>query len=102
LLIWQQPHPIFYAELDYRLHPERGTLEKWQEVVFESAEFMASYAVLDKETGHFVLGPPLKTVSENSDTRTTRNPVFELSYWRFGLRTAQQWRARRSDMGECP
>lgn len=94
LLIWQQPHPIFYAELDYRLHPERETLEKWQEVVFESADFMASYAVLDKETGHFVLGPPLKTVSENSDTRTTRNPVFELSYWRFGLRTAQQWRAR--------
>ena len=22
LLIWQQPHPIFFAELDYRAHPE--------------------------------------------------------------------------------
>jgi hypothetical protein len=25
---------------------------------------------------------------------TTRNPTFELAYWRFGLATAQQWRER--------
>ena len=30
LLIWQQPHPIFYAQLDYRLHPTVETLKKWQ------------------------------------------------------------------------
>ncbi len=46
LLIWQQPHPIYYAELLYRARPTRETLNQWQEVVFQSAEFMASYAVL--------------------------------------------------------
>ena len=28
-LIWQQPHPIFYAELCYRSHPNHATLEKY-------------------------------------------------------------------------
>ena len=92
LLIWQQPHPIFYAQLDYRLHPTRATLEKWREIVFATAEFMASFAVFDRKAGHYVLGPPIKTVPENTDPTKTRNPAFELSYWRFGLRVAQEWR----------
>ena len=92
LLIWQQPHPIFYASLDYRLHPTRETLEKWREIVVETADFMASFAVFDKESGKYVLGPPIKTVPEKIDSKTTRNPAFELCYWRFGLRTAQEWR----------
>ncbi len=94
LLIWQQPHPIYYAELYRREHPGRKTLEEWREIVFETAHFMASYAVLDATRDQFVLGPPMKTVSENNDTLTTRNPTFELAYWRFGLRVAQAWRER--------
>jgi hypothetical protein len=93
-LIWQQPHPIFFAELDYRAHPTRETLEKWMPVVEATADFMASYAFLDKEIQRYILGPPLTLVSENTDARTTQNPTFELSYWRFGLRTAQEWRSR--------
>jgi hypothetical protein len=94
LLIWQQPHPIFYAELFYRHQPTKQTLEHWREIVFDSAEFMASFAVLDRNRGCYVLGPPLKTVSENADPLTTVNPTFELAYWRFGLRVAQTWRER--------
>lgn len=94
LLIWQQPHPIYYAELCYRQRPTRKTLEAWVTIIEQTADFMASFAVRDPATGHFVLGPPLKTVSENTDARTTRNPVFELTYWRFGLATAQAWRER--------
>ncbi|HVT89322.1 MAG TPA: hypothetical protein VHD56_10750 [Tepidisphaeraceae bacterium] len=94
LLIWEQPHPIYYAELCYRAHPDKKTLEQWQKIVEESADFMASFAVLDKATGKYVLGPPVKTVPEHNDTNKTRNPTFELSYWRFGLRVAQQWRER--------
>jgi len=94
LLIWQQPHQIFYAEMDYRAHPTKETLEKWREIVSETAAFMASYPEFDKASGRYVLGPPLKTVPENTDALTTRNPAFELSYWRFGLRIAQQWRER--------
>jgi hypothetical protein len=94
LLAWQQPHPIYYAQLCYRNRPTRQTLEQWQQIVFETADFMASYAVLDKERGRYVLGPPMKTVSENNNALTTTNPSFELAYWRFGLRVAQQWRER--------
>ncbi len=94
LLIWQQPHPIFFAELDYRAHPTRATLEKWRDVVFDTADFLASYAWRDEKTGHYDLGPPLYVVSENTNPETTRNPAFELAYWRFGLRTAQAWRER--------
>lgn len=94
LLIWQQPHPIYYAELCFRQRPLRETLETWREIVFDTAEFMASFAVFDRKKGCFVLGPPLKTVSENTDPRTTVNPTFELAYWRFGLRVAQAWRER--------
>jgi hypothetical protein len=93
-LIWQQPHPIFFAELDYRAHPTRATLEKWQPVVEATADFMASYAFKDPQTGRYVLGPPLTVVSENTDPHITQNPTFELGYWRFGLRTAQEWRKR--------
>jgi len=99
LLIWQQPHPIFYAELDYRLHPTRATLEKWQPLIFATADFVASFAAWDEASGRFMLGPPIKTVPENTIPRVTFNPAFELSYWRFGLRTAQQWRKR---MGLAP
>jgi hypothetical protein len=94
LLIWQQPHPIYYAELCYRAKPTRQTLEQWQQIVEESAEFMASYPVLDKATGKYNLGPPVKIVSEHNETNTTVNPTYELIYWRYGLQTAQEWRKR--------
>jgi hypothetical protein len=87
LVVWQQPHPIYYAESCYRHAPTRATLDRWHDIVNESAEFMSSFATP-------ALGPPLKTVSENTDPRTTTNPTFELAYWRFGLRVAQAWRER--------
>lgn len=92
LLIWQQPHPIFFAELDYRAHPAPATLKKWQSVVEATADFMAAYAF--PVDGRYVLGPPVYVASENTEPTTTRNPTFELGYWRFGLRTASDWRKR--------
>lgn len=94
LLIWQQPHPIFYAELCYRARPNRRTLERYRSVVFETAEFMASYAFYDRKTRRQVLGPPVIPAQENHPARETWNPTYELSYWRFGLGVAQAWRER--------
>ncbi|MEN6425179.1 MAG: hypothetical protein ABFE13_07440, partial [Phycisphaerales bacterium] len=94
MLIWQQPHPIIFAELDYRAHPSRETLESWRDVVLETAAFMASLPCKEATSGRFVLGPPQYVVSENTDPDTTLNPTFELGYWRFGLRLAQTWRQR--------
>jgi hypothetical protein len=94
LLIWQQPHPIFYAELCYRSRPNRRTLERYRNVVSETAEFMASYAFFEEKAGRYVLGPPVIPAQENHPARETWNPTYELSYWRFGLAAAQTWRER--------
>ena len=92
LLIWQQPHPITYAELCYQARPTRQTLERYREIVFESADFMASFAFYDEKTQRYVLGPPLIPAQENHPPRETWNPTFELAYWRYGLKNAQLWR----------
>ena len=35
VLLWKQPHPIFFAELDYRLHPTRAQRwRKWTKYTF--------------------------------------------------------------------
>lgn len=94
LLIWQQPHPIFFAELEYRSTPTQQTLEKWEDVIMQTADFMASYPFFNKRENRYILGYPLQVVSENANQRTTINPTFELSYWRTGLKLAQQWRKR--------
>lgn len=93
LLLWQQPHAIFLAELDYQAHPENRTLSKWREVVQECAEFIASFANRDA-SGRFVIGPPIICCNERNPPTQTMNPTFELSYWRFALRVAQEWRER--------
>ena len=94
MLIWQQPHPIYFAELDYRLHPSPQTLEKWKDVVNKTADFMADFAFYDKTGDRYVLGPPVYIVSENTVPASTYNPGFEFSYWSWGLKMAQIWRER--------
>ncbi|MGD9635826.1 MAG: hypothetical protein AB7I57_04230, partial [Pirellulales bacterium] len=93
-LIWQQPHPIYYAELAYRQQPDRATLEKYRDIVFATAEFMKSYAAWDDEADAYVLGPVLQSAQERFPKNATLNPTFELTYWRWGLETAQHWRER--------
>jgi hypothetical protein len=92
LLIWQQPHPIAMAELCYQSRPSRETLERYADVVLESAEFMADFAV--ERNGRFVLGPPVIPAQENHPPRETWNPTFELAYWRQALGLASIWRHR--------
>jgi len=93
-LVWQQPHPIFYAELCYRAHGDRATLAKFKDVVFQTADFMASYAAWDEKTERYVLGPTLQCAQEIFPKDKTFNPTFELTYWRWALETAQTWRTR--------
>lgn len=94
-LIWQQPHPIYYAELLYRYRKDQYTLERYSDIVFATAEFMASYAQWDNKNKRYVLGPPLIPAQEIHRALSTRNPAFELSYWAYGLETAQKWRERQ-------
>jgi len=93
-IIWNQPNPIYLAELIYRKNPNSVTLKKYSDVVFESANFLASYAFYDAKTDRYILGPPLKSVNEKTDENTTQNPTFELVQWYYGLKVAQDWRLR--------
>jgi hypothetical protein len=95
LLIWQQPHPMYFAEMEYRKFPTEKTLEKWDEVLTAVADFMVSYAWFNETTQVYDLGPPMYPVSENTNPNQTVNPTFELAYWRFGLDVAEQWKLRQ-------
>ena len=92
-LLWKEPHPIFFAELDYRLHPTPATLEKWKKIVFGTADFMADYPKRDPASGQYNLDPVFPA-SEGESSPLRTNTVFEIAYWQVGLEMAQQWRLR--------
>lgn len=93
-IMWQQPHPIYLAELAWRNDPSKETLERYKEVVFETGDLLASFPVRDKDSGAYVIGPPIVPVQEVWDAGTTVNPAFEVAYYAWGLETAQVWRER--------
>ncbi len=92
-IIWQQPHPIYMAELVYRAAPSPAILEEYYDIVQQSAEFMAAFLNYDEARDRYVIeGACAATESLSEDY--TLNPAFELSYWHFGLSVAQLWRER--------
>ncbi|KAF8882130.1 hypothetical protein BD779DRAFT_1544102 [Infundibulicybe gibba] len=94
LLIWQQPHPLIFAEYEYRAFPTLATLEKWEGVVKATADWMVAFAWKNSSSGHYDLGPPMFVVSEDTSPNVTQNPAFELAYWRLGLGIAEEWMRR--------
>jgi len=93
-LIWQQPHFIYFAELSYRDHPNLKTLEKYKDLVFATADFMASYAYYDSAKQKYILGKGVIPAQERFKATETFNPTYELVYWHWALNTAQSWRQR--------
>ncbi|KAI9933095.1 hypothetical protein MW887_007566 [Aspergillus wentii] len=97
LLIWQQPHIFYFAEMEYKFtcddaQKRKSILSKWDNILSASADFMASFAFWNTSTGVYDLGPPMYPASENTPPNSTINPTFELAYWRFGLETAIAWK----------
>ena len=92
-LIWQQPHFVYMAELCYHVGG-RPVLEKYKDLVFETADCMASYAWYDAVTRRYILGPGVIPAQERFKEDSTFNPCFELAYWRWALGVAQEWRRR--------
>ncbi|KAF8201320.1 Six-hairpin glycosidase-like protein [Mycena galopus ATCC 62051] len=78
LLIWQQPHPLVFANYEYRAFPTMATLRKWEPVVRNTADWMATFAWFNETTGFYDLGPPM----------------YILAYWRLGLEYAETWLER--------
>ncbi|MBO4808188.1 MAG: glycoside hydrolase family 65 [Lachnospiraceae bacterium] len=107
LLIWQQPHVIYMLELLRRaryserraevpLISEEEFLEKYKNLIFETAEFMADFAEYDEKNNRYVLNPPMYSVQEKGNPEEIFNPPFELAYWSFGLETAYRWMEKLS------
>lgn len=94
-LLWQQPHTSYLAELAYQAAPTAETLQKWDTVITAAADYMASYAWLNPDTGKYDLGPPSYGVTENTPPAETRNLAYEIAYWRYGLDVARQWKERQ-------
>lgn len=89
VLLWKQPHPIYFAEMDYRRAPTKETLDKWAEIVEGAAAHMADYATKDAN-GVYHLAPAMPP----SEQGVTKDDVFDLSYWRWGFDVANKWRER--------
>lgn len=88
-LLWKQPHPIHFAETDYRRNPTRETLEKWERLVELTAEHMADYPKKDAN-GVYHLDP----VMPPDEQGFTKDDLFDLAYWRWALDAANTWRER--------
>ena len=116
-LIWQQPHLIYLSELLRRANEKTGTNGEnpyspagiqhaspqqdascdFQHPVFDlidaTARFMASFATRDSIGRRYVLRGIIPA-QETLKAAETINPPLELSYWYYGLKTAQEWRER--------
>lgn len=94
LLLWQQPHYIYFAELIYRNRNHDSVLKKYKDLVFATADFMSSFPYLDPTKQKFILGKGMIPAQERFKAEETFNPPFEMVYWHWALQTAQQWKKR--------
>ena len=98
LLIWQQPHPIMLAEMCWRAAPSKAFLREYRDVVVQTAEFMKSFAHWEQDTGCYALGPPYIPAQERHDPKIVLNAPYELEYFRYALRTADEWLVRLGEL----
>jgi len=91
LLIWQQPHPIMLAEIYRRTVQSKDFLREYRDVVVQTAEFMKSFVHWEEDTGCYVLGPPYIPAQEKHDPKIVLNASYELEYFRWALRMADEW-----------
>ncbi|MBC8600323.1 hypothetical protein H8784_01150 [Parabacteroides acidifaciens] len=96
LLVWQQPHLIFYCELLYRENQSLEFVNKYRNLIEATADFMFDYANWDTVKKCYVLGPPIISAREGNHFtyKSNMNPAFELAYWSWGLKKANDWRER--------
>ena len=93
-LLWQQPHPIYMAELIWRADPSDAFLAEYGDLVQQTAEMLAAFVTYDADSDRYIL-EGVCGANENYKEDSTRNLAFELSYLHFALSTAQAWRERR-------
>ena len=93
-LIWQQPHPIYLAELLRRNDPT--VIDRYYDIVMETATFMGDFAVFEPENNRFVLKGNIPA-QETLRAAEVVNSPYELSEWHTVLQMAQHWRELRGE-----
>jgi hypothetical protein len=93
-LVWQQPHVIHLLELLRQEGRDLDFMATHYPLIEATAEFMGDF--VEERDGAFVLPPPLIPAQESylADRATNESPTFELTYWAWALRVANEWRAR--------
>ncbi|MBK8188310.1 MAG: hypothetical protein IPK77_14215 [Cellvibrio sp.] len=95
LIIWNQPHAIHLAEMLYEKTGNKKILKTYSVLVDETAQAMSSMLVWDEKNNRYILDSPIWISQEIYTPTESRNPTYELAYWRYGLETAQAWRVRQ-------
>ena len=96
LLVWQQPHIINMLQMviDNNTSDDfdvKAYMNKYWILVKETAVFIADYLVYDPVSDIYNIEAPVIPVQERHLPEDTRNPIFELAYFRFGLLIAAKW-----------
>lgn len=99
-LIWQQPHIIYMAELAYRHNKDAAVLDKYKDLIFATAEFMVDYPHYNREKDRYDLGYGVIPAQEVFPAVETKNPTYEVAYWDWALRIAQEWKERLGEPRE--
>jgi hypothetical protein len=74
LIVWNQPHPIYLAELLYRNSPTPETLAHYRDLVLETADSLAAMVHWNEATQRYDLGPPLWIAQETGNLRPGHKP----------------------------
>jgi hypothetical protein len=69
-------------------------LKRYKDLVFATADFMASFPYYDSAKRKYILGRGVIPAQERFKAEDTYNPAYELVYWHWALQTAQLWRER--------
>ena len=105
VLVWQQPHPVYLAEIVYRAHKNRATLDRDQEIVFRTAAYMATFLAYDLQRRQFSLAralpPPMKgTPNTPTISIPAWNSATGAGHWKPPKREASGLAWNASRMGE--
>lgn len=94
LLVWQQPHIIFMLELLRRQKDNTQVhefMESYWILVKETADFMCDFVAFNEVTGKYDIVSPVIPVQECHRPEVTKNPAFEVEYFRVTLHQAIDW-----------
>lgn len=95
-LIWQQPHPIYLAELLRRQNENMEIVNRYYDIVMETATFMGDFPVWEADKNRFVLKGNIPAQETLRASEVVNSP-YELSEWRTTLLMAQHWRELKGE-----